>query len=271
VTVRALINGQPGDSISVRDRGLQYGDGVFETIAVRRGVPLLWERHLERLQEGTQRLQLPAADTDQLWQEATSLCRDTERGVLKLIYTRGSSERGYRAPSVSMPNRVFYLAGWPASASIANAAVCVCRTPLGDNPLLAGIKHLNRIEQVLARAEWTDQYSDGLMLDLAGNVIEATAANVFAVVGQTLRTPELSRCGVAGVMRGLVLEQAARLGIPCEIAPLTLTELHGAHEVFLTNSIIGVQPVTTLEGKAYKVGKIAQTLRKEIQSLNAVA
>ena len=271
MTQRALINGQPGDSISIRDRGLQYGDGVFETIAVKRGVPLLWERHLERLQVGVQRLQLPEADGENLWREATLLCRDTERGVLKLIYTRGSSERGYRAPSVPMANRVFYLSGWPASASAASAALCVCRTRLGDNPLLAGIKHLNRIEQVLARAEWSDQYSDGLMLDLAGNVIEATAANVFAVVGQVLRTPELSRCGVAGVMRGLVLEQAARLGITCEIAPMTLAELQDAREVFLTNSIIGVQPVTTLEAKTYKVGNIAQTLRKEIQSLNAVA
>jgi 4-amino-4-deoxychorismate lyase len=270
MSVRIIVNGVPTDAVSARDRGFQFGDGLFETFAVKNGAPLLWDRHVARLHRGCERLRLILPDLDLLWREATALCDGTARGALKLILSRGESARGYRYIGDAVPTRVFYLSMLPPD-SIAHASMRICRTRLSDNPALAGIKHLNRLEQVLARNEWADEYTEGLMLDPYDNVIEATAANVFAVIDGTLRTPDLSRCGVAGVMRDLVLERCAPLGIFCQVARLSLSELRNAQEIFLTSSIIGVLPVTTLDGRQYEVGPIAQALRKDIESFTAMA
>jgi 4-amino-4-deoxychorismate lyase len=267
-----LVNGVPAESISVHDRGLQYGDGLFETIAVKNGVPLLWERHLDRLRLGAQRLAMALPEDDRLATEAQSLCRGIDRAVLKFLITRGVSERGYRPPITAEPLRVLYLSDWPIQKETdGNVNVRLCRTRLAANPLLAGIKHLNRLEQVLARAEWGDDHMEGLMLDVDGNVVAGTACNVFAVINGILCTPDLSHAGVAGVMRGLVLERAAALGIRCQITTVTLENLERAGEIFLTSSLIGVLPVTRLEAWDYKVGNIAQTLHNDLAAAGFLA
>ncbi len=264
---RTLVNGVPGDAIAVADRGFQYGDGVFETIAVARGAPLLWERHLARLLEGCARLGFTdTPDAGRLSAEARELCRGAGRAVLKLIVTRGAAGRGY-APPPAMPTRVVQLLAWPDEPpAYARTGVDLrfCATRLGRNPRLAGIKHLNRLEQVLARAEWGGDCAEGLMLDDHDGVIEGTRSNLFTVARGDLLTPDLSQCGVAGVMRALVLEQAAARGLRCRIARVTRAEVEAADELFLTNSLIGIWPVRRLENRDYGIGEITQTLQTAI-------
>lgn len=250
-----LINGEARTSIDVTDRGLQYGDGLFETIAIVDGRAPLWERHMQRLAQGCERLQIAMPDAAVLAEEAAHLSRAVRRAVLKVIVTRGGGGRGYRAPQSSQPTRALSLNPWPTYAPSYVApgiALRVCETRMASNPRLAGIKHLNRLEQVLARSEWRDeQIAEGLMLDLDDGVIEGTMTNLFAVIDDRLVTPSVARAGVAGVARALVLELAPALGLETRVARLTLADLRDAQELFVTNSLIGLWPVARLEAQAY--------------------
>lgn len=252
--MQALVDGIPAQSLPLDDRGLHYGDGLFETIAVREGEPKLWSAHLARLRRGCERLQLPMPDGDLLRAEAARLCADTAAGVLKLLYTRSSAGRGYR-PVAAPARRVLMLAPPPAYQSTAweqGVVIRVCALRLAAQPRLAGLKHLNRLEQVLARAEWDDpNVAEGLMLDNNERVIEATQSNVFLVHGKRLLTPALDRCGVSGVMRETVLALAPELGLAVEETELGLDDVRTADELFLSNSLIGVWPVARLDDQRW--------------------
>lgn len=265
---RTLVNGQETEYVSAHDRGLQYGDGLFETLAVRDGTPLLWAEHLARLAAGAQRLGLAAPDGMRLRREAERLCDDTKRAVLKILYTRGPGGRGYRPETGAAPTRVLSLSAWPdypAAYAEQGVAVRLCRTRLSFQPRLAGLKHLNRLEQVLARAELSDDCAEGLMQDESGNIVEGTMSNVFLVRAGVLVTPTLDRCGVEGVMRAQVLERAARRGIPCRVETVTSAHLEQAQEIFLTNSLIGLWPVRRLDNRSYAIGETTRTLRTAIR------
>ena len=260
-----LIDGVPADRIPVADRGLQYGDGLFETIAVVDGKPCLWDRHLARLREGCALLSIPPPPEDQLAAEALGLTRGMDRAVLKLILTRGEGGRGYRPPDPPLPRRILRRTPWPAYPDAwrsTGVRVRYCRTRLGHQPLLAGLKHLNRLEQVLARGEWNDpDIAEGLMLDLDGRVVEGTQTNLFVLQDGQLLTPALDRCGVAGVVRGLVLEAAWVLGFRVVEAALTPERLAAADALFLTSSLAGVWPVRELAGLPVDPDQVPAELR----------
>lgn len=240
-----LIDGQPGESVPVQDRGLAYGDGLFETIAVRDGRLEFWHRHLTRLSEGATRLGIPVPAPELLLAEARALTGTTARGVLKLILTRGEGGRGYRPPAMQdvQPRRILGLYPWPEQAEdAAPFNVRLCTTRLSCNPLLAGIKHLNRLEQVLARQEWSDvQIQEGLMLDTQARMISGTMMNVFIVRHGRVFTPDLSECGIAGIVRQRVLELAVAMGLTPQIGTLSLPEVEQADELFFTNSVLGLR------------------------------
>lgn len=248
-----LINGVAQSSIEAVDRGLHYGDGLFETIAVTKGKPQLWQTHMDRLLEGCRRLEIPPPDLGQLRQEVDQLCCGEDKAVLKLIITRGSGGRGYRPPVPAHPNRLLFRYPWPEHADEkAGIVVRLCATPVSCNPALAGIKHLNRLEQVLARQEWDDDsVGEGLMSDGRGNVIEGTMSNLFAVRDGVLLTPDLGECGIAGVMRAQVLKLAEALSQPYQIIKLPAAELAQMDELFITNSIIGIRPVSCCDVTEY--------------------
>jgi 4-amino-4-deoxychorismate lyase len=260
-----LVNGHVADGLPVRDRGLQYGDGLFETIAMQDGAPQFWSRHMRRLAEGCRRLELPVPEADQLRDEVARASAPATRAVAKIILTRGSGARGYRPTAGAMPTRVVQGLPWPEypeHAAHQGVVIRWCATRLARQPRLAGIKHLNRLEQVLARAEWREEYAEGLMCDTEGLVIEGTMSNLFVVHQDTLITPDLSESGVAGVMRGAVLDAAARLEIPQVVQPLKPVMVEQAEALFLTNSLIGLWPVARLEARHYEVaGKITQALK----------
>jgi len=271
-----LIDGRAQRSLSARDRGLHFGDGLFETIAVDAGRALCLERHLARLADGCACLAIPAPELALLEEECARVCDGVEeRAVLKIMITRGVSGRGFRPDPGAVPTRIVARYPWPpypADSRTDGVAVRICNTRLGRNPRLAGIKHLNRLEQVLARSEdELAQYAEGLMLDDRGRLIEGIMSNVFVRRGKRLSTPDLSECGVAGIMRGLVLEASEQAtGLAPEITALGVDDLSTAEECFLTNSLIGIWPIKTLAGQPLRTGPAAHALLKLLTERGAI-
>ncbi len=257
------VNGLPAAQVEALDRGFQYGDGLFETFLLQRGVPLFWQAHLERLRLGCIRLKLPLPNLDLLRREVEQACRAGE-GVLKLIVSRGLGARGYAPPKVPEPTRVVSLHPLPSRLAEIQCGVKArfCRTCLGINPALAGIKHLNRLEQVLARAEWDNpSVYEGLMCDSEGFVVEGTMSNLFWRRGKKLFTPKLDRCGVRGIVRDWVIARALAWGFAVEKVRARPWVLAEAEEIFLTNSVIGVVPVVALAEQRFAVGPLAEKLK----------
>lgn len=253
--------------MSALDRGFTLGDGLFETIAVRDGRPLLWREHMERLAEGCRRLSLPAPDPEQLFRETDRARADMADGTIRITITRGRAERGYAIPAVVEPRRV--VAWFPGIPAFPRSALTLrwCTMRLSENPALAGMKHLNRLEQVLARSEWGDQGIDeGVMLSTGGNVIECTSCNLFLVRDGVLLTPDLSDCGVAGVVRRRVLELAEALAVPARIVRIGRDDVPAADEVFVTNATRGMAPVASLADRSWSApGTITERLRDAFQ------
>ena len=253
-----LVNGECREHIEISDRGFQYGDGLFETIAVTSGQPVFLERHLDRLNAGCHRLYIPFPGAELLAFEAQKLSQHSSSAVLKLILTRGSGGRGYRQPDVIQATRVLSLHPFPDYPDVFKQQGIVtrfCDTRLGLNPGLAGIKHLNRLEQVLARAEWTDpDIQEGIMLDMNEHVIEGTMTNLFYVKNNTLYTSLLTLAGVAGIMRGIILAMSSNFGVSVIEHSFTKDDLLSADEVFVCNSIIGIWPVKQIAQTCFSVG-----------------
>ncbi len=263
-----LVNGKSTTPIPALDRGLQYGDGLFETLAVIEGSPCLWPRHMERLRQGCERLAIPLPDTALLLKEVRQESTGHPKAVVKIIITRGEGGRGYRPDNLTRPTRLIHTSPWPdypMDMQTRGVAVRLCSTRLGCNPALARIKHLNRLEQVLAQQEWSDpEVAEGLMLDTRGRVIEGTMSNLFVWRNGELKTADLTHCGVAGVMRGLVVDTACSLDIPVVSCELSLANLQEADALFLTNSLIGICPVRELDGKGFDVTSIPSKLSQTV-------
>ncbi len=248
-----LVNGVSGNSISIRDRGLLYGDGVFRTFPVRGGKPSHWSLHYRKLQHDCDALGISCPDFGNLTAELDSLCALHRDAVLKIVVTRGQSARGYAPDPDAEPSRlwdVFPLPDYPGEPDKSGVTLALCSLRLGHQPLLAGIKHLNRLENVLAAAECKNA-AEGLMLDGDDRVIEGTRSNLFLVIDGRLITPDLSRCGVAGVQRDRVIRCASDRGIPVEVRDVLLDELLSADALFLTSSVFGLWPVARFEGKIW--------------------
>lgn len=259
MSLRISVDGVEGAKVHPRDRGLAYGDGLFETVWLRMGKAPLWARHMMRLVEGCRRLHLPAPDVDQLWREVSRLAPALGEAVARISLTRGEGERGYAWPQQVTPCVIVQVGPapvWPAGWYSDGLDMGLCRTRLAEQPALAGLKHLNRLEQVLARSEWDDPArAEGLMCDMHGRVICATAANVFAVIDGVLTTPALTRCGVAGVARAQLL---SRGGADVAVRDIGLEEWMGASEWFLSSSVRGIVPIRLLDGCRRSVGAVTR-------------
>jgi 4-amino-4-deoxychorismate lyase len=264
-----LINGKPGDQIPLSDRGLQYGDGLFETLAVMRGRPCLWQQHMARLSHGETALGFPPCDKQLLEQEALALCAGQDQAVLKIVLTRGSGGRGYTPPSPCSPRRLVSIHPWPDYPKTwytQGIHLEICQTRIGRNSQLAGYKHLNRLEQVLARKECQDaSWVECLMMDERERVICGTQSNLFMLYDDTIYTPDLSCSGIAGVVRALVIETAQQLAIPLVITDLDRTRLMSADAMFVTNSVMGLCPVATLDTRQFDLDKIPYELRLRVE------
>ncbi len=250
--------------IDPADRGLAYGDGLFETMASRAGKIRWLDYHLERLALGCRRLAMPVPDLEALRADIESSCPPARDAVVKLILTRGAGARGYRVPEPTRLERILSVSPWPdypAEHYTAGIEVEHCVLRLGENPQLAGLKHLGRLEQVLAQMELTGTAAhEGLLRDRSGYVVGGIASNVFAVRGAEVATPPLTRCGVHGVMRRVVLEHAERAGLAAFERELAVADLEASEELFLTNAVAGIRPVRRLGSRRLEPGPATRRL-----------
>ena len=243
-------------AVAGSDRGLNYGDGVFRTVRVHGGQITAWVRHAQKLASDLDRLGLARPDLARIEGDLVQLGARHPECVARITVTAGASARGYRRADGGVPLttivRATALPEWPDHIARRGIELRLCSLRLADQPVLAGVKHLNRLEQVLARAEWDDpRISEGLTLDVAGHAICGTMSNLFIVEGGRLATPDLARCGVEGVQRGRILDWARARAMPATVEPLSLDRVCSADGLVLCNSVIGAWWVNRFEGRRY--------------------
>jgi 4-amino-4-deoxychorismate lyase len=271
MTDRVLVDGRSGGKIAASDRGLAFGDGVFRTLAVRGGRPLNWDRHFRLLAHDCASIGIACPAQAVLRAEIGQVAPGD--ATVKMTVTRGVSGRGYSLPVDCVPTRIvasFPPPEYPPELAREGVRVRRCALVLSEQPRLAGVKTLCRLENVLARAEWFDPaIREGLLADAQGRLVEGTMSNVFIVKKGAIVTPSLARCGVAGAQRERVLDFARRQGHRPEIRDVTFAELAGADEAFLTNSLIGLWPIASFEGRSWVPGPVTRSLQRLVEADDA--
>jgi 4-amino-4-deoxychorismate lyase len=259
-----LVNGKRTTRIHPLDRGLQYGDGVFRTLRARTGRIDWWADHYAKLAADAQSLGLVCPPEELLRTECLEVSQDID-SVIKITLTRGAGPRGYAIPADAAPTRIVQaspLPDNPSAFSPEGIKVRWCSLKLGHQPRLAGIKHLNRLENVLARAEWSDaDIAEGLLMDETGWVIGGVMSNILVVRGRTLFTPDLSQCGVAGVARMRILRAWQRNGMTVRVTQMRPHDIYKADELCLCNSLMGVWRIGMIEDKNCGSNGWAEKLR----------
>jgi 4-amino-4-deoxychorismate lyase len=262
---RTWVDGVETGQVTVLDRGLQYGDGLFETMAAPCGAVRFLGLHLKRLAQGCERLGIAVPEAHLLRGEI-AIAAAGGSAIVKLIVTRGRARaRGYAVSGDESPSRMLLRYPWGGEDTVAmreGVRVRIADLKLAENAALAGIKHLNRLEQILARLEWDDpKIAEALLFSGSGALISGTMSNVFLVRDARLFTPRLDTCGVAGVMREVVGSVAAGAGVDCERCVLDLEDLNAAEELFLTSALTGIRPVVELQGRPIAIGPVTRRMQ----------
>ena len=260
-----LINGDFNQMISPFDRGFAYGDGVFRTFKMVNGSPVFWPQHYQKLVADCAVIGIVCPSAELLMSDLQQLFSLDEIAVAKVVITRGLGERGYAPPAITMPMRVVTKSAIPKYADVnydTGVQLHVCQLRLATQPKLAGIKHLNRLENVMARMEWHDEaIFDGILLDGNDHVIECTASNIFARFGDTLITPNLNDCGVSGITRHRIIGLTKTLGLTVNVALISLTDLLTADEVVICNSLYGAFQVHRINSQRWPQLGLAKQIR----------
>ncbi|WP_269532613.1 aminodeoxychorismate lyase [Chitinimonas sp. BJYL2] len=263
------INGEPKAQVSSSDRGLAYGDGVFRTLPCRAGRLQSWSRHYARLRDDAARLGI-VCPNEATWLADIAQLAPSD-ATIKLTLTRGISTRGYASDPVAAPTRVVQMGALPAYAlqrPIAPVEVRLCDWLLPINPGLAGVKHLNRLDQVMARREWSDVgVFDGLMRNARGEVVEGVMSNLFILRGNTLYTHPLQDCGVAGVTRDMVIAAAQSLGVAVAMQAFDIDAFLDADAAILCNSLAGVVPIGACGERRWRDDGFARTLAERVDAM----
>jgi 4-amino-4-deoxychorismate lyase len=266
-----LINGSFDATISPFDRGFAYGDGVFRTMVMRDAQPEHWPQHYQKLVADCAAINIVCPSAEQLMSDLQQLfLPDNELAVAKIIITRGEGNRGYTPPAITAPTRVVTKSAMPQYAEERfneGVNLIVCETRLAVQPKLAGVKHLNRLENVLARMECSNpDLAEGIMLDTENNVIECTAANIFARFGDVLITPSLAQCGIAGITRQRIINVAFMLSLKTREETFDLAHLLKADEVIICSSLYGAWQVRSIQDKPLKMDGLAASIRGALKA-----
>ena len=274
-----LINGSFNASISPLDRGFAYGDGIFRTIKMVGGSPECWPQHYQKLVADCAVINIVCPSAEILMSDLSLLfsadVSENSQAVAKIIITRGEGNRGYTPPAITAPMRVVLksaMTEYPEARFIEGVNLTVCETRLAAQPKLAGIKSLNRLENVLARMEWNNpDIAEGVMLDVEGNVIECTSANIFARFGNTLMTPSLEQCGIAGITRQRIIDLAHTLSLNISVETFNLEKLLAADEVIICSSLYGAWQVNKIyakeiQEKTMPTGSLAANIREALKT-----
>jgi 4-amino-4-deoxychorismate lyase len=260
--LECLVNGEISTLVHSANRGLNYGDGLFETLSVHNGRPRRWQAHMDRLGAGCLRLGITMPPQTILLREVQTVSAGLADAVVKIILTRGGQGRGYMPEEDQAGVRIVSAHIYPdgiLECAREGVKARICELRLALQPALGGIKHLNRLEQVLASAETRDSgATEGILLDAEDHVISAIAANIFIIMEDRLLTPRLDRCGVRGIVRNHIL---AGFGARCEQRRIMADMLHEADEVFICSSIRGVVPVTAIDDIEYGIGPVTREVQ----------
>ena len=261
--LECLVDGEISTLLATTDRGLNYGDGLSETLIVENKRPRHWQAHMDRLGAGCERLGLSMPPQAILFRDVQTVSAGSPQAVVKIVLTRAGNTRGYTPSADKKCVRIVSAHAYPEGIDELTrngVAVRICNLRLAIQPALGGIKHLNRLEQVLASAELHDhEAQEGILLDREDHVICAIAANIFLVREGRLLTPRLDRCGIRGVIRAEIL---AAFGHRCEQRRIFLDQFLEADEVFICNSVRGVIPITAIDKQTFKIGPVT----REVQS-----
>lgn len=263
------LNGAPTNGIPAGERGFAYGDGHFTTVPVRRGVAVLAEYHWQRLEQTSRALGLSLRQLPRWRHDFQRFIGEYPNITAKIVITRGQGGRGY-LPDEQLPPNCYFMA-WPETAhapvhqtGIESGLLSGC---LGLNPLTAGHKHLNRLEQVLLRRELTGTvYPEAVVCDLNGEVVEGVFSNLFLVKDQALYTPPLGSAGVAGVMRAFLIDYLHDLRNPVRVVTLRKEHLGMADELFFCNSVFGIWPVRCFDGRLMPDNPVTQRLQHHLKN-----
>lgn len=273
-----LVNELETSAIDIADRGLAYGDGLFETLRVVDGkIPLL-SYHLERFKRGTKALDL--GETEMLagkFERYVGLAlkdltkaAHLKRAIIKVILTRGQGGRGYTPPDepeLNFVTQVFEYPDFPETNSAQGITLHLCDHKLSHQPVLAGIKHLNRLDQVLASKDLAKSgYEEGLMLDYKNNVVEGTKSNLLIFTGKDIITPNISGAGVAGTLRQYLLDNAALTGLALREAEISIEDSKSADGLAVINSVFGLWPVKEFAGKRYAIHKNCGIIQSHLKT-----
>lgn len=276
ISFNSLINGVAADYLSINDRSIHYGDGLFETILCADGMLHYWQQHFHRLQVSAQRLRISCPEESVLLSDIKQLVDQNDPAqacVIKIILSRGADERGYRFTKNVTAKRIVLLSELDSdhssilSRTLLSGELFICEHQASINENLAGMKHLNRLENVMARNEWHDKSGkiiDGLMFNADHHVIEGTMSNLFGVKDRELFTPALDRSGVQGVMRDEVISLADKHFLAVSVADMRVDDLYAMDELFITNSLIGMKRVTKLGDTSYKDHAVSELLFKKM-------
>ncbi|MGF1720253.1 aminodeoxychorismate lyase [Vibrio kyushuensis] len=264
------VNGLPCNTISLTDRSFQYGDGCFTTMLTTHGEIQHWQEHQSRMQRCLELLNIAQPDWKQVHEWLKNAAIHDPKSGLRLNITRGEGGRGYSSLGISEMNVVISDFAYPTHYeqwAEQGIELGMCNRRLGLNPILAGHKHNNRLEQVLAKQDIDEQgLLDGIVLDIHDQIIETTMANLFWVTGDTLYTPSLENSGVSGVMRQLVITCAKKQGIPIKVGQYSLTDLRQADEIFITNSICTVVPIIKINKSTFTIGSNTRNFQENFNS-----
>ena len=268
-----LVNGSFNQAISPFDRGFAYGDGVFRTIKMQGGLPEYWPQHYQKLVADCAAINIVCPSAELLMSDIALLFsadagNENAAAVAKIMITRGEGTRGYTPPAITAPMRVVLksaIPDYPQTRFTQGVTLTVCETRLAAQPKLAGIKTLNRLENVLARMEWhspgiSNELAEGIMLDTQGNVIECTAANIFARFGNVLITPSLQQCGIAGITRQRIIDLAPTLKLQAAVETFDLKKLYSADEVIICSSLYGAWQVQKIDDKSITTHGLAANI-----------
>jgi 4-amino-4-deoxychorismate lyase len=248
-----LVNGIPQSQIDIQNRGLAYGDGLFTTAKILNGKIQYLASHLHRLCLGCEKLGLVVPNKIDLSEQLTTVAQKYSLAVLKVIITAGNGGRGYARSVTSHNDVIIMVHDFPKhydELAINGVTLGESNQQIGINPMLSGLKHLNRLEQVLLRQELSQsKYDDLIVSNVNGDVIEATSANLFFWHNERLCTPDITNSGVNGIMRLRILQSYP----DTVIKKVTLADLNNSQAMFICNCVMGVMPVNRYNGNILSI------------------